>query len=187
MSTEMIPVPGFLTTPSAAVTPRDLQALALELYQRLAESARRIEQCERKAQDELASQAREHDRLIARLAAERFELQRLLDRVLPPIEQGQLPPDLATALRLQARSWDAELQRMGIEVIDLAGQVLTDALSEKVEVESAIPEPVVEEAVVRKTLTPLVLYQGRVVGVAKVITSVPLPQGGETETKEGSL
>ncbi len=135
----------------------------------------------------MAFQAREGGRLIARLAAERFEFQRLLDRVLPPIEQGQLPPDLATALSLQARSWDVELQRMGIEVVDLAGQVLTDPLFEMVEVESAIPDAAVEETVVRKTLVPLVLHEGRVVGVAKVITSVPLPHDGEPETEEGSL
>ncbi len=72
-------------------------------------------------------------------------------------------------------------------MIDLAGQILTDALAEKVEVESAIPDPDVNETVVRKTLTPLVLHEGRVVGVAKVITSVPLPRSKEQELKEGSL
>ncbi len=89
MSTETIPIPGFLPTP-LATTPRELQGLALELYRHLADNARRLEECERKAKDELASQAREHDRMIARLAAERFEFQRLLDRVLPQIEQGEL-------------------------------------------------------------------------------------------------
>jgi len=186
MNNQQMPVPGFLPTPPA-VTLRELQGLAQELYQRLADSGRHIEQGERKAHDELSSQAREHDRLIARLAAERFEFQRLLDRVLPQIAQGELPADLAKALTLQARSWDAELHRARIEVIDLAGQVLTDALSERVEVESAIPDPEVEETLVRKTLVPLVLHAGRVVGVAKVITSVPVPRDGEPAPKEGSL
>jgi hypothetical protein len=176
MSIEPIPIPDYLSTSSAA-TLHELQALALELFQRLADGARRLENCERKAKDEFASQTRDNDRMIARLAAERFEFQRLLDRMLPQIEQSELPPDLAKALSVQARGWDAELQRMGIEVIDLAGQILTDALSEKVEVESAIPDPNVEETVVRKTLTPLVLHEGRVVGAAKVNTSVPKKEG----------
>jgi hypothetical protein len=47
-------------------------------------------------------------------------------------------------------------------------------LIELIEVESAIPDPTAHASVVRKTIRPLVKIDGRVTGLAKVNTSVPV-------------
>ena len=47
-------------------------------------------------------------------------------------------------------------------------------ISDDVEVESHVPDPSVSQTEVRETLTPLVLLDGKVIGLAKVVTSVPV-------------
>ncbi len=172
MATDPLPLPGPLPVTDLRA---DLPALALELYRQLAETARQAALRERALGDELAARTRAAERTIARLATGRFEFQRLLDRV----ERAGTAPDLAGALALQARAWDAELQRAGVEVRDLQGEVLTDELYAQVEVAGAVPDPAVDRPTVRETLVPLVLVGGQVVGAAQVITSVPPPPGGE--------
>jgi hypothetical protein len=158
-----------------ATPPAGLSERVLELYQQLADATSRADASERQARDQVEAQTRALHRTIALLAAERFEYDRLLRRLLPELEKvGH--EHIGRLLALHTRSWDATLRRVQIEVRDLTGEVLTDALADMVEVESAIPDPAVQESTVRETLFPLVLHAGRVVGLAKVVTSVPLQQ-----------
>ncbi len=173
-------VPDYLPM-SLTEVPVRLPAMALELYRRLAECERAVEQERERAAEELERHRRETSRLLARLAAERFDFERLLDRVLPDLA-GAGREDLGDKLRLFARSWDAELERARVEVRDLTGDAVTDELAEIIEVEGVVPDPGTSQAVVREALSPLVLWQDRVVGLSKVITSVPASPSMESET-----
>ncbi len=173
-------VPDYLPTPLTEV-PARLPAMALELYRRLAESERAVEQERDRAAAEIEQHRRQTSRLLARLAAQRFDFERLLDRVLPDLaEAGR--EDLGEKLRLFARSWDAELVRAQVEVRDPTGDAVTDELAEVIEVEGVVPDPDTSQAVVREALSPLVLWQGQVVGLSKVITSVPAASSMEPES-----
>lgn len=182
MSADPLPVPDFIPTPWAE-PPSGLAELAFAIYQRLAVSAEGSEACARSAREQIENHTRQTGGVIALLAAQRLEYGRLLRRILPELEQRGLP-EVCKVLTLYARSWDADLRRARVEVRDLAGSVLTDELREMIEVESAIPDPAVGETVVRETLFPLVLHEGRVASPAKVITSVPAPSGEETVRQE---
>ncbi len=173
-------VPDYLPT-SLTEVPVRLPAMALELYRRLAECERAGEQERERAADEIERHRQESSRLLARLAAERFEFERLLVRVLPDLAGTDLE-DLGEKLRLFARSWDAELGRARVEVRDLTGDAVTDELAEVIEVEGVVPDPDTSQAVVREALSPLVLWQGQVVGLSKVITSVPASPSMESES-----
>jgi hypothetical protein len=168
--TEVVPdlLPARLTASHAQIV-----ELALELYQRLATETARAQVTERKCAAQLEELQRAKNRTISDQAVERFEFQRLLERILPALEAAGLA-DVIKVLRLYARSWDASLQRAQIEVEDLTGRLLTDELVELIEVESAIPDPAVHASVVRKTIRPLVKIDGHVTGLAKVNTSVPV-------------
>jgi hypothetical protein len=180
-----IAVPGLLPLLAAApcaATPE----LALDLYRRLAASARAAEDGRRQARQEVERHTREAGNTLARLAAARFEFGRLLARILPALAAGAAGAsasrvDVAGLLELFARGWDAELERAAVEVRELTGLEMSDELAAVTAVEAAVPDPGIARAVVRETLSPLVLWAGRVVGVAQVITAVPVaptPDGG---------
>ncbi len=179
MNDDQLRAPDFLETPWTA-PPTDLKELTLALYQRLSDCIARIEEREREAQEEIEKHTRRMSRLIAQLAAERFEYERLMQRVAPELERAGLT-DLIRIFDLHARSWDANLRRAQVEVRGLTSEIVTDKLIEQIEVESAIHDPAVGEAVVRETLSPLVLLEGRIIGLAKVITSVPVPPVAEPD------
>lgn len=174
-----IAIPDYLPDPQAPV-PGGLPDLALELCRRVAESAREAEEQQRKARLEIEQHTREAGRTLARVAAARFDFGRVLARVLPLLAEGGRD-DIGRILELFARSWDAELERARVEVRDVTGQPITEELAAVIEVEAAIPEPAVHQAAVRETLSPLVLWAGRPVGVARVITSVPVQEAMERE------
>jgi hypothetical protein len=172
MSLDELPVPDYQPVASPDGFAR-LPELVGELCQRLGDMSRRLEMAEQQAREQFATQNRKMNRLVAQLASERFELERLLRRVLPELEAAGLA-NLAKVLTLYARSWDSNLQRAEIEVRDVTGCELTDELVEVVEVESAVADASVRQTVVRETITPLVIHQGRVIGVATIITAVPV-------------
>jgi hypothetical protein len=172
MGREILIIPDDLPAPAAELAV-SVPELALELYRRVADSAREAEEHQKKARQEIDRSTQEAGRTLARVAAARFELGRLLARVLPMLVEADRG-DVARILELFTRGWDAELERARVEVRDVTGQALTDELAAVIEVEGAIPDPGVDQAMVRETLSPLVLWAGRIVGVARVITSVPL-------------
>jgi hypothetical protein len=149
----------------------------LELYRRHAHEQARAAAAESAAREARDSLTRSFHRTISELAAERFAFDRLIGRILPMLESAGLE-QAVKVIQLYARSWDANLKRARIEVADLAGQPLTDELAEVIEVESAISDPAVREIVVRETLSPLVKLEGRVIGLARVNTSVPVHSDG---------
>jgi len=153
-----------------------LEELALQLYRRHAQEKARADAAESAIQAERDALTRGFHRTVSELAAERFAFERLLVRILPMLENAGLE-QAVKVIQLYARSWDANLKRARIEVADLAGQRLTDELAEMIEVESPISDPTVREIVVRETLTPLVKLEGRVIGLARVNTSVPAHPG----------
>lgn len=165
-------VPGFLPTPLDG-SPVRLEDLALELYQLVADSAARARQCEREAQERIEEITGKSNQIIAELASERFEFERLIARILPEIEKAGLE-DVARVITLYVRSWDSNLRRAQIEVINLTGHHLTDEIAEVIEVESAISDPSISSVIIRETLSPLIKIKGRVISVAKVISSVPV-------------
>lgn len=167
-----LPAPGYLPV-SAVDSPGGLPELVLELCRRVAESARAAEEHQTRARQEVEQHTREAGRTLARVAAARLDFSRLLGRVLPMLSDGGRE-DVGRILELFARGWDAELERSRVEVRDVTGQPITEELAAVIEVEAAVPEPAVSQAMVRETLSPLVLWAGRVVGVARVITSVPV-------------
>lgn len=178
MSRQPLPLPDPLPTVLPGV-PGDLAERALALYRRLAAAEAELAEERCRAAAEIDRHRREVAATLARLAAQRFELERLLERLLPQLAQAGRD-DLGEVLGLFARGWDAELARAGVEVEDLAGEPLTDELAEVVEVEAAVPDPETAAAVVRESLSPLVRWHGRVVAAARVITSVPLPSAPGT-------
>lgn len=186
MNEKRIPVPDFLPT-LFEKPPADLAEQILELYRRLAENARLVKRTIEQARKEREAQRRESDRVIALLASERFELRRLMDRILPAMEGAELDKE-AKALSLFARRWDENLRRLRIEVQDPVEQTLSDELTEVLEVESAVSDRSVTEVLVRETLFPIVRFEDRLVGIGKVIASVPCvqQQPEEEENKEGS-
>lgn len=182
MSENQPPVPDFLPEPPDWPAPPDLEEMVLGLYQRVADYARRLDSSERQAKAREEAHGRKTRRVIALLAAERFEFERLMRRILPDLRAAGAD-EAVRVLTLYARTWDANLRRSQVEVCDLTGSVLTDELSELVEVESALPDSTVSEPVVRETLSPLVKVEGHVVSLSKVITSVPAPSGEATDAE----
>ncbi|HWP43377.1 MAG TPA: hypothetical protein VNO14_09095, partial [Blastocatellia bacterium] len=104
-----IEVPGFLPTPLEG-PPEELEDLALELYQRIADGAARVRQCEREARERTEEATARSNRLIVELTCERFEFERLIRRILPEIEKAGLE-NVAKVIALYARSWDSNLKR----------------------------------------------------------------------------
>jgi hypothetical protein len=150
----------------------DIEDAALAMYQKLADTVRAFEESGRKAREALDEEARKSRHLIASLAAERFEFERLARRLEPDLARLQAT-ELLRALDLYKRAWDQVLRRNNVEVHDLTGCPLTDDLAEDIEVEGHVPDPSATRTVVRETLSPLVRYEGKTIGMAKVITSVP--------------
>lgn len=165
-----IPIPDFLPVPENAEC-IDVEDAALELYQGLADAQRRMGESERRAQAELAEQARGSRTVIVALAAERFEFARLMRRIAPELERLGAN-DVLRVLDLHARAWDHRLTRNHVEVRDLTGFPLSDELLENVEVEAAVLDPAVAQSEIRETLSPLVLLHGQPIGISKVVTSV---------------
>jgi hypothetical protein len=165
-----IAIPPYL--PAAAPQSETLAALALTLYREVAATAGEAARQRQAARHEVERHTRETGHILGRLAAMRFEFARLLVRIRPQLA-GAAGEDVFRLLDLFARGWDVELERTEIEVRDVNGQPMTDELAERIEVLGAVPDPACSEATVRETLSPLVLWAGRVVGVARVITSVP--------------
>jgi hypothetical protein len=177
-----VALPPYLpAVPLAA--PAALPELALELYRKVAAATREAEQAQQAARQEVEKFTREAGRVLARLAAARFELERLLARLRPELAAAGRD-DLGRVLDLFARGWDAELERSRVEVRDVTGLPMTDELAQLIEVEGAVPDVASRETTVRETLAPLVLWAGRVVGVARVITSVP---GADNVAREAAL
>lgn len=174
-----IPFPPLIPLPEASRL-EDVEDAALELYQRVAEADRRIDETERRLRMEMSEKARSANRLIAALAVERFEFERLVRRLRPELERCKAA-DAMQAFDLYSRAWDLKLGRAGIEVVDLTGHTLSDDIADDVEVESFVPDPSVTQTMVRETLVPLVLLQGKTVGQAKIVTSVPVPAEENTQ------
>jgi hypothetical protein len=150
----------------------DIEDAALALYQKLADTERAAEEFRRKAHDELRDQSAKSRVLIARLAAERFEFERLARRMEPDLVRLEAA-GLLRALDLYRRAWDQLLRRNNIEVCDITGYPLTDEIAEDLEVEGHVPDPAVTQTTIREMLSPLVRLEGKTIGMAKVITSVP--------------
>jgi len=167
-----LPLPPSIPLPAEARLD-DVESAALELYQRVAEADRCSEEIERRLRSEMLEKSRAADRLIATLAAERFEFDRLLRRLGPELERRNAG-DVMQYLEMFARAWDLKLGRAAIKVVDLAGLPLIDELVEDVDVESHLPDPTVTQTTVRETLIPLVLLGGKAIGSAKIVTSVPV-------------
>jgi hypothetical protein len=173
-------VPDFIQ-PSTYQTEGSLEELALDLYEHSADVARRLRNSATRWEEKLAAQTAETDGVIAALATVRFEFQRLLDR----FSRGPEPLDperFRELLELFAKQWDVSLVRCGVEVQDLTGEIMSDDLAGRVDVQNAIPDPAVKELTVRETLAPQVRYKERVAGRAIVVTSAPVPI--ETEKPE---
>jgi len=180
-----IPLPPVVPLPAEPQL-ADIEDAALELYQRVVEAERRaeeaehrIEEAERRLRAEMTEKTRRANRLIAVLASVRFEFVRLVQRLWPELQSLQAN-NLMELCVLFLRSWDSRLHQASIRVVDLTGLPLTDELAGDVEVESHVPDPSVAQAMVRETLAPLVLLEGKVIGMAKIVTSVP-------ETKEENV
>lgn len=167
-----LPVPSSIPLPAEARL-EDIEDAALEFYQRVAEADRRIGEVERRLRTEMSEKSRSANRLIALLAAQRFEFERLVRRLGPELERRNAG-DIMQILDLYARAWDLNLGRAALQVVDLTGQPLDEKLAEDVEVESHVPDPSVSQTMVRETLVPLVLLEGRPIGLAKIVTSVPV-------------
>jgi hypothetical protein len=168
-----LPLPPMIAQPDELLF-NDVEDAALELYKRAAEAEAQTEKAVRTVRAEMVEQMRSAHRLIATLAAERFEFDRLMARIAPELERRN-SNDLLQFLVLFKRSWELRMRRASIEVVDLTGQPVTDELAGDVEVESHVPDPSVAETRVRETLIPLVLLGGRSIGMAKIVTSVPVP------------
>ena len=149
-----------------------MEDAAYELYDRVARADEQLTKCERSLRAELAEKSRSAQRLIAMLAAERFEFDRILRRLSPELERRGAS-DLLQYLNLFVRAWDLKLSRANIQVLDIAGCLLDDELAGDVEVESHVPDVSVSATMVRETLVPLVKLDGKTIGQAKIVTSVP--------------
>ena len=149
--TAPFPLPPFMAAPEGSRV-ADVEDAALDLYQRLADATRRAEEIERRSRTELADHVRNTRSLIASLAAERFEFERLLRRIVPELQRLQAE-DLLRIVGIYARSRDQKLMRLRIEIRDLTGQSLSEGLADEVEVESHVPDPAVTETQVRETLS----------------------------------
>jgi hypothetical protein len=160
-----------------------MEGLALELCQRLADAASEVKAAEQRAKKEMEEIIERKEKLIAQIASERFEFDRLMQRVLPDLEAAGLE-SLIKIFAVYSKSWDVNLKRAQVEVLDLTGARVTDPLLDLVEVESAVPDPVAGEGFVRETLSPLVKLEGRIIALAKVITTVPAPIEQKIETEE---
>jgi hypothetical protein len=174
MNLDDLPIPGFLAAPELSQIPANIEDLTLDLYQRTSDTSRNAADTVKRIEQQVRERGRATDRVIAVLAAERFEFERVLRRIRPELEQLNAP-SAERVLGLFARSWDATLARLKVECRDLTGLPLTDELAAEVEVESAIPGDT-DQTVIRETLFPLVIYEGRVAALAKVVTLVaPVP------------
>lgn len=169
-----IPIPGELPTPLRSF-PETLADDVLGLYHRLAEADTLLRRASEASQKARQAERRQAERVLVQLAAQRFELERLLRRILPNLRQAGLSGDVH-ALELFARRFDQELSRQQIEVLDPVERPLDEALIEVLEVESAVVDPAVAEPRVRETLFPIVFWRGRPIGPGRVISSVPEPQ-----------
>ncbi len=165
-----LPVPAFLVPDEVRLD--DVEDAALELYARVAEADARLDQVQHKLREELGEQARALKRLIALLASERFEFDRLMRRIGPELMSGGMA-GLMESLQLYARGWDMRLNRMSIQVVDLAGYPLSDDLVNDLEVESHVHDPSIRATTIRETLVPQVFLEGKSIGMAKVIAAVP--------------
>jgi len=168
MPVPLIPVPDEIRL-------EDIEDAALALYERVAEADARVAAMEKQHGSELAEQTRALHRLIAVLVVERFELDRMMRRIEPELTRRGCT-DLLLSISLYARAWDLKLSRASLQVVDLTGSPLTDELAGEVEVESHLPDPSVTVTTVRETLVPLVLLDGKVIGPAKIVTSVPIAE-----------
>jgi hypothetical protein len=165
MPVPLLPVPDEIRL-------EDIEDAALALYERIAEADSRFAAMEKRLGTESAEQTRTLHRLVAILAAERFEFDRMMRRIGPELTRRNCT-DLLQSIGLYARAWDLKLSRASLEVVDLAGYPLTDELAGEVEVESHLPDPSVSVTTVHETLVPLVVLGGKVIGPAKIVTSVP--------------
>lgn len=163
-----IPVPGQIRL-------EDIEDAALALYERVTEADLRFAALEKRFDAETAEQIRSLHRLVASLATERFELDRMMRRISSELTRRNCA-DLLQAIVLYSRAWDLKLTRASLQVLDLTGQPLTDELLGDVEVESHMPDPSVPVTMVRETIIPLVLLSGKVIGPAKIVTAVPIDE-----------
>ena len=99
-----LPLPPSIPLPAEARLD-DVESAALELYQRVAEADRCSEEIERRLRSQMLEKSRTADRLIATLAAERFEFDRLLRRLGPELERRNAG-DVMQYLEMFARAWD---------------------------------------------------------------------------------
>lgn len=174
MNETPIPLPDFLPS-TVDEPPADLAEKVLALYGRLAEHERLVDCTIREGKKTQAAEQARSDRVIAALAAQRFELTRLSARLLPALAAAELA-DEGQAFALFARRFDQALAHAAVEVRDPTGDILDDELAAVLEVEGAVEEPLVEVPTVRRTLVPIVRFGGRVIGAGRVITSVPCNQ-----------
>jgi hypothetical protein len=149
----------------------NIEGETLALYQKLAEAVRAVEESDRRREEELAGVTDRFLSLIASLAGERFEFERLVRRMVPELVRMEAA-ELIKALDLFQRAWDQTLRRNKIEVLDISGWTLTDEIAEEIEVKGHVSDSGVTQTKVRETLAPLVRIEGRTIATAKVITSV---------------
>jgi hypothetical protein len=167
-----VPFPDALPETGDLSQTEGASELALDLYRQLAQAQRETRACIEQAGQRIEAHVLGTSAIIAALAAERFELDRVIKRIEP--ELVALGADNALrVLDLFARSWSASLARHGVEVRDLTGAPFDDEIAEAVDVNAAVEDASITAPMIRETLVPLVLHRGRVVGKALVNKGVP--------------
>ena len=111
-----LPLPPMIAQPDELLF-NDVEDAALELYKRAAEAEAQTEKAVRTVRAEMVEQMRSAHRLIATLAAERFEFDRLMARIAPELERRN-SNDLLQFLVLFKRSWELRMRRASIEVVE---------------------------------------------------------------------
>src|SRR5947209_7364741 len=123
MNPEELPIPGFLSAPELEQIPANLEDLTLELYQRTSDAIRSAAETVQHMDQQVNERQQTTDRVVAALAAERFEFERVMRRIRPELEQLNAPT-AERILALFARAWDATLARLKVECRDLTGLTL---------------------------------------------------------------
>ena len=173
-------IPGFLTAPPFGED--DLEGTILGLYRDLAAAHRQAEENLQLAENYIRETTRETHQTIAAMASIRFEFDRLMHRIRPMLEtKGNM--EICGVLDLFSREWSAVLARHAVELRDLTGEEFTDAIAEVVEICASFEDPNVRDPVVSNTLSPLVLYKGRIAMKSVIEKAVPPLQQADSEEK----
>lgn len=172
MSRVRMEIPDFLPCKLSA-PPTAMFDIAWNLYKQNASLTEELQNCRKQAAEEVEAGWKKIHHTLAQLAAERFEFERVMERTRADLGKNKLRK-LKQILNLHRKRWDNVLKRLEIEIVDLQGMVLSEELAAVIEVESAVPNSKVTETTVRETLSPLIKMRGELIGIGRVVTSVPV-------------